>query len=1200
MQTTLLGLAIAIILALVSAIVAPLVVDWNHYRAPIEAEASRLTGLNVRVNGAIDARLLPSPSITLRDVDAGDAGRAPALRAGTIKLELALGPLLRGQVQATQADLIRPELSLALDRSGALDLPSPSPSFHPQALAISHFNVTDGRVTLADAASGKQLLLQKLWFDGEITSFAGPFNGQGAAVFGDQLYGYRISGSEADSGSMRIRLSVDPSNIPLTTAFNGTLAFVHGVPQFDGALELARPVGAALANGKRVLSNPWRATGAIKATPTAASLSKVKFRYGPEERALTFTGAADISFGAHSQLTGTIAAMQLDVDRALAAPEITDRPPLVVLRSFLQGFVTAAKPPVPAQIGFLIDALTIGGTTIEALQGNLNYDRSGWRLDNFEFHAPGASDVQLSGNLTSTKQGFAFSGPAALASADLEALLKWLDGHGGNRASGAARTLNARGNVTIASDRMAVEGLDAALDQEKIQGRLAYDWPDGKRPARLDAQLRAGELDLDALYTFAKSAGGNGFALPQEATLALNVDKATFAGVDARAVDAQVKFGAGQLQIDRLSVGDLAGAKLDIGGQIDQLSSQPRGQLTLDLDANALDGLGAIAAKFVPQDTDALRRAAARLAPAKVHAVINVAQASAAGSSAELHINGNLAAMRVAVDGKASGERAHLDAASVQINGGVDADDGSALAALLGLDRVLAVDQLPGQLTLVAAGPLNGDMHVDGKVALSGLASTIAGTLRLTGDGAPSGKLQLQASAGDLRPLHQAMIGQSGVAVPVSGRAELAVNGAKLSFTHIAATVGKNPLRGNIAVDWANPIGIDGDIEADEVDAAAVAAMVLGLPTDAASAGASWSSEPIGSGAFSAINGAVSFKFDRAALTRTLVVRDFKGVAHFSPSAIALKNIDAGFAGGRVSGSLAFQRNPNALAAHIKLDLADAAAATILGPPMNVSGGRLKLQLSLDGLGASPAALAGSLHGNAAAWLKDTQFAGLDVAAFGAARQAAGQTGPNDTGKINMGKVEAAVNAALASGHFVVPQGGAAVTLNLGTVDLNHVILQGGDGSQLSLSGAADLGNAAIDMRMTLSEAPPASALIAVRPELSVNVKGPLTAPQRTLDLSALGSWLSLSAAELQTRVIQSIEAGERAGVAGQDFHPASPEVHSLSPGTVVESAITPNLLAAAPGARSIERLQLQPPSPSLVPQPSPPRQAAPNVPPAE
>ena len=138
MQTTLLGLAIALILALVTAIVAPLVVDWNRYREPIEAEASRLTGMTVRINGSIDGRLVPTPMITLHDVVAGaprttDAPDAqPLLRAGEIKLELALGALLRGKIEATDAHVIEPEVHVGLDRSGALTLPALAPSSQPE------------------------------------------------------------------------------------------------------------------------------------------------------------------------------------------------------------------------------------------------------------------------------------------------------------------------------------------------------------------------------------------------------------------------------------------------------------------------------------------------------------------------------------------------------------------------------------------------------------------------------------------------------------------------------------------------------------------------------------------------------------------------------------------------------------------------------------------------------------------------------------------------------------------------------------------------------------------------------------------------------------------------------------------------------------------------------------------------------------
>ena len=62
MQTTLLGLAIALILALLTALVGPYFVNWNDHRAFFEAEASRLTGLKVQVSGpdqgerAADAR----------------------------------------------------------------------------------------------------------------------------------------------------------------------------------------------------------------------------------------------------------------------------------------------------------------------------------------------------------------------------------------------------------------------------------------------------------------------------------------------------------------------------------------------------------------------------------------------------------------------------------------------------------------------------------------------------------------------------------------------------------------------------------------------------------------------------------------------------------------------------------------------------------------------------------------------------------------------------------------------------------------------------------------------------------------------------------------------------------------------------------------------------------------------------------------
>ena len=88
MQTTLLGIAIALILALLAALVGPHFVHWNDHRAFFEAEASRLVGIKVRVGGDIDAALLPFPSVTLRAIAIGPAGEASRLRARSLRIEL--------------------------------------------------------------------------------------------------------------------------------------------------------------------------------------------------------------------------------------------------------------------------------------------------------------------------------------------------------------------------------------------------------------------------------------------------------------------------------------------------------------------------------------------------------------------------------------------------------------------------------------------------------------------------------------------------------------------------------------------------------------------------------------------------------------------------------------------------------------------------------------------------------------------------------------------------------------------------------------------------------------------------------------------------------------------------------------------------------------------------------------------------------
>ena len=1199
MQTTLLGLAIAIILALVAALVAPLVVDWNHFRTTFENEASRLTGLSVRVTGTIDARILPTPRIKLRNVEIGEAGREPRLRAGAIDLEVRLGPLIRGEVQATEARLVAPQIDLALDRSGAVDWPVPTRVWRAEDLSVSRLRIEDGSIVFADAASGSRLTLQKLSFDGDVRSLLGPFRGEGTFVAGDEPYSYRISGGrgEADTG-FKIRLGVNPSNHPLTTDVDGMLTLDRGVPQFDGTIALARPVGAALSSGQRVMNDPWHAAGTIRATPAAASLHDVTFQYGPDERAVVFTGKADLTFGEEPHFDGEIAALEVDVDRALAAPDLTHRPPLLVAKSFVDAFVDSIKPPLPGKLAVGIAGLTVGGTNVQSLHGVARFDATGWSLDGVELRAPGLTQVSLSGHVEQSGHGLAFTGPGTLDSADADTLLAWLSGRG-DASSAGVRTLRARGDVTIAGDRLAVAGLDATLDQDNVQGRFAYTWPAPDRPAIVEADLHATKLDLDALAAFAKTAADeNGFALPRQGSLALDIGKATLAGIDARAVKAQVKFDSGALQIEHLSVGELGGAALDISGRIDELSSQPRGRVTVDLNAGTLADLSRVLDRFAPQAADVLGRAADRLAPAKLHGTLTVERAATAGSTAKLDLNGQLGLMRVALNGAVTGEPAKLGEANVRIDSRLDADDATALAALFGLNRIAAVDQLPGRVTLSAAGPLNGELRVDGGASASGFTAAVRGAARLNGKEAPAGTFQILATAADLGPLQQAMTGQPGIAVPVSARAAVSIAGSALSFTQIAIAAGKASARGHLAVNLASPIAIDGDVGADAIDGAWLASVLLGLPRQAQNAATSWSSQPLGGGAFAAMNGAVTFTLDHAAFTPALVANNLKGVAQFRPGEIALQNIDGGLGGGRVTGEVAFRRNADGLVSHGHIALADVDAATVLQTDKKIVDARLTLKADFDSFGSSPAALVRAAHGNGAFALADAHIAGLDPAAFNAAMHVADQGTT-----IELAKIQSAVNAALAGGHLAALQGDAAMTITDGKVGVANVTLPAQDGAALALAGGLDLNTGAVDARMTLKAPPPPHALIRIRPELAVALKGPLAAPARTLDVSALTGWLSLRAAELQTRRLELIEANGRQDVIGRAIRPDFPVIRKVPAGGIVEFAGLAS--ASPPGMRGLDLLQTEAPAAAVTgsttankprPAPQPTQPAAPQT----
>ncbi|MGH6789832.1 MAG: AsmA-like C-terminal region-containing protein, partial [Pseudolabrys sp.] len=1001
-------------------------------------------------------------------------------------------------------------------------------------------SVEDGRIVLGDAASGAGVTLDKVWFNGDVRSLLGPLKGEGAFKIGSDLYPYRISaGRFTTERTLKLHVNVDPVNHPLSIETDGTLSLSGDTPGFDGTLKLARPVGIAQQSAGAV-TQPWRVGGKIKVTAASALMEQVEFVYGSEEQGIKLTGTADFKFGAHPHFQGVLSGRQIDLDRVLENSDATHPPPAAAFRKLAEMASGAFRPTFPIDLGIGIDQVTLGGNTIQTVRGDVSTDANGWNLDRFEFRAPGYTQVRLSGRLAVGAAGVTFTGPAAIDAGDPRKLAAWFAGQP-EPSQSQPRPLRLRGEMTLGSEKIAVERLQASFDREAISGRLAYTFAVGTQPSRLDAALTAPELDIDAALGFTKALfAGSSIERPHDMTIALDIGHATFGGIEASKASAQFRIDGNGLAVDKLSVADLGGAAFSASGRIDTGTGPPRGALTLDLEARQTSALAALATKVAPE-VAGLTRVFDRVGQTKLHGSLDVSTTNDV-TTAKLDVMGDLNAMHVDTKALVSGRWSDPWAAGVRVNATIDAPQSEPLLKLAGLDWLPAENNGPGQIKVLIDGPANGDLTLDVKLSTGDFSALALSHGRFSMAQGATGTGSLQVS-----PVRQTA--QSAGAAPLMLSAQYRIAGRSIDFTKFDASLCGSTLRGRLKVDATSTLQINGDIDGDRFNAGPLLACVFDLPAAKADGAeiALWPAKPFGR--FISATGKVTLKAARAALGPTMTARQIKAAVRFGGDEIAIDDLSGDLAGGHFTGQVSFQKAGEGLSTHVRLALKDADVTGLLPfatrPPLT---GRLGVEVEVDGAGLTPIAVIGSLRGSGTLTLNDAQIAGLDPHAFDIVARAVDKGLP-----INNDKIADTVNQALKTGQLSLPKIGGDLIVSAGQIRLTHVDAHG-DKADMSMAGSLDLTDGTIDARLVMSGT--AETVANARPDIFMALKGPVLSPSCTIDVSALTGWLTLRAVERQSRQLEAIEQAKRREAIEQARQPAvepKPPTLSNAPPAVAE-----------------------------------------------
>jgi large subunit ribosomal protein L24 len=1168
-QTTLLGVAIAFIVALVAALVGPHFIDWNQFRPQFEAAAARVVGVPVRVTGDMRATLLPVPSLRLGAVEVGDREGGPGrASAEALAVEFNLGALMRGEWRATELTINGMALDFGLDWRGRIAWPAGMGGVDLGALAIDRLNVT-GRVTLHDGASRATLNLEDIAFTGDVRALAGALRGEGNASVNGVRYPFRISSNPAADGEgMKLHAIVTAPTRALGLDLDGELRFVAARPQFDGALTLERRADGSAGGGRP----PWRIATKLKADPAAARFDQLEGSYGADAAPAKFTGSGELRFGAAPQLRLAVKARQIDADRLLGAHDTDGARGGWAAFGALAGGV--ARPPLPVAIEARIETVTLAGRPVQEVGATLRGSAADWRIAHLEARLPGATDLTVREAVLPADGGF--SGGVAVASADPDALLAWLRGRG-EAAARIARPLRAEGRLDGNARQLAVTDLRADLAGDSFGGRLSVSGLDRADGVRAEAALSAERLDLDAAGAMLQALSGGAVPWPREADLALEIAHAVVGGQEVAPVALRLAYGPQAITLDRLTFGAGRGIAVEGKGAFDRAAST--GQVTLAATAPSLAPFAGLLRASAPALAARLAAVPAGRAPARLKLT------AALGGPAARSDHGQFMAALDLDAAPLAGHATLTAAPPLAAIGGIDLDAlarteigfdarltaGSAapLLALVGLDGVAAAG--PGAATLEASatGPARQPLRVTGKLSANGFEASATGSAEPFA-AAPSATLAVALRKADLAPL-------AGLAAPfpVTGAARLAWADGRLAADAIDLLVAGARVRGSLAQGADGQV--DGELGLDRLSIPAVFGYAMGGSV----AGGAPADDLAHLRRLQDWRGRIAFRTPRALLPGGAELAPFSGQLRADGRSLTLDAVKGGIGGGQVSGDLDTRRTDDDMLLSARVLLAGADGAALRYHALALPPGRVGVQMTLASQGRSAAGLLGALSGSGALTLDNARIGGLDPRAFEVALAAAEgkQTVAEET-------LRAAVAPALAGGALSVANAEIAFNIKDGRLRAGPATLDG-DGAQAIVTGGYEIAAGRFDIRANLTSTRHGSA--ASRPDLALVMEGTPDAPHVATDVSSLASWLALRSIERETQRLDAIERGSAAARASRSGgtappSPPSPPVSQPAPEAPAAAPAPPRPPAAAPLPPPVEVRPAPPGGPSAKP----------------
>ena len=1127
------------VLVLCAALVVPYFIDWTGYRGDFEREASAVLGRKVTVKGDATARLLPFPSVTFSNVEvAGGPDGQPAMTVETFSMDAELAPFLRGEVLIFDMRLVHPKATIDVAGDGTIDWAiRPSSPFDPGQIAIEKLTVTEGQVELRHEAGGRSHVISEINSTISAKSLAGPWRMDGTLRFDGLRTDVSASTGKVEAdGQMRLRLKADPDAYPLIIETDGNAGIVKGAAVYSGqfkisgddrnAAELRGNDGEPVKISTGKPDPGFRLNGKFALDYQKLAVDEFRFETGPLDNPYTADGKASVDLGLKPHFAVEASGAQVQFDEAVGGAAGAGFTLDQRIAAFEQTLQHMPKPTIPGALEVRLPAVVAGDTTVRDVRLSAEPVDGGWSVKSLAATLPGRTTLEANGML-SVEDHFGFTGSLLLAVGQPSGFAAWLS----KDVDEAIRRLPAAGfkaKVDLSENRQSFSDLELILGKAKFSGSIDSSQPDGARPSVL-MRLTGGEMDLDGLAAFASifisDKGANRFS-DRDLDFKIKAGPVSAGGLSADTVDTALRLREGLLEIDRLSIGGLAGASISATGRIKDFPDSPTGKLNASVVAVDLKPLIDVASQHYP-DNAVLKGLASRAAAypelfqdTRIDLLTSAADNGDGSTGLALSAQGKAGGSAFSASLSGKGTMGRLSEAPVSITFNARNDNATTLLALYGLPA-LPLGMLGHASTDISAkGSIAGGLATSFNLTADDFKANFNGTVAGAPQG-PTAKGKVNLEAADIEPwLMTTGVGLPGMGTGTSTSlaADADFGNGLLVLSGLTGSINKAAVSGDVNIDAKDGLPhLAGALALDELDLDPLAVSLFG-DQSFAPAKSGWPTTPFSQKSTLPFNADLDLNTSALAVGPFVTAHDAAFSLKLDREGIHVSDLKAKLYGGELTGLFDLKNTEGTGLFSGQMRLAGSDLSAVL--PGAGLGGSGDLSAALSTSGKSVDAMIAALSGSGTAALKGLKVDGINPDGLAAIIAKADAIGRD----IDTAKTAGFAPQIVGEGSFAAGDTDVAFTVANGTLRAPPISLDNA-GATLSADVSADLNTDTVTAKGALTYHPGDEALVGSEPAVNFSLSGPpgATAPQ--FDSAPLAQFLTQRALEKEQQRVEAMQA---------------------------------------------------------------------------